>query len=282
VKLEAFESLAPFQKKLEEYYLALGRQHAESLYYERRSKQYDHLVIRKERIVTLPAQVKCFVAMFLNEPQSTHRYYGELLSSYRNRLFSEAHSPAPYYVSGLALATLERFFCDNQLPRAWRPRKFQILMVYRLQNEPTDLPVLNSRAIDAYCEKFVKRLDDSNEVEANFRRAGKLVDSVRDKLPAWREPPERTKAFTTALVEAASKEQHTSAATTTQHTGVVRRFSDIRGWGFIRNDSDAADVFVHYSGISGDGYRSLQEGQRVQFTLIESPRGSQAVDVVPT
>ena len=93
VKLEAFESLAPFQKKLEELYLAMGRNHEEPLYYERRSKQYHHLEIRHERIISLAAQVNCFLAMFLDEPHSTHRYYGELLNSYRNRLFRESHSP---------------------------------------------------------------------------------------------------------------------------------------------------------------------------------------------
>ena len=279
VKLEAFESLAPFQKKLEEYYLALGRDRTEPLYYERRSKQYDHLEIRKERIITLPAQVKCFLAMFLNEPHSTHRYYGELLSSYRNRLFSDAHSPAPYYASGVTLATLERFFYDNKFPRAWRPYKFQLFMVYRLQNEPMDLPVLNSKAIDTYCEKLLNRLDDPKQAEADIRRAGELVKSVRDKLPPSREPPERTKAFTTALIEAAAQNKDRSTATTARNTGTVKRFSDIKGWGFIGNDSGGPDLFVHYKGISGTGYRSLTDGQRVQFTVFESPRGPQAIDV---
>ena len=80
----------------------MGRGRSEPLYYERRSKQYEHLAIRRERIISLAVQVKCFLAMFLNEPHSTHRYYGELLSAYRNRLFRESHSPIPYYVSGLA------------------------------------------------------------------------------------------------------------------------------------------------------------------------------------
>ena len=130
VKLEAFESLAPFQKELEELYLTMGRGRGEPLYYERRSKQYEHLEIRRERIISLAVQVKCFLAMFLNEPHSTHRYYGELLSAYRNRLFIESHSPTPYYVSGLALATLERLFLNGKLPRSWRRDKYQLLMMY--------------------------------------------------------------------------------------------------------------------------------------------------------
>ena len=106
----------------------MGRNSREPLYYERRSKQYEHQEIRRERIISLAAQVDCFLAMFLNEPHSTHRYYGELLGAYRNRLFKESHSATPYYVSGLALATLERLFLNGKLPRTWRRDKYQLLM----------------------------------------------------------------------------------------------------------------------------------------------------------
>jgi hypothetical protein len=58
VKLEAFESLAPFQKRLEELYLALGRAREEPIYYERRSKQYEHLDVRRDRIISLATQIK--------------------------------------------------------------------------------------------------------------------------------------------------------------------------------------------------------------------------------
>jgi hypothetical protein len=83
VKLEAFESVQPFQKRLEEFYQAASRDLPLPLYYERRSKQYDNSEVQRDQIISLAVQIKCFVAMFLNEPHSTHRYYGELLSSYR-------------------------------------------------------------------------------------------------------------------------------------------------------------------------------------------------------
>ena len=137
VKLEAFESLAPFQKKLEEFYDAVGREATEPLFYERRSKQYEHLDVRRDRIITLATQITCFVAMYLNEPHSTHRYYGELLSSYRGRIFGEAHSPMPYFVSGVALAAVERLFAQGRLPRAWKRLK-PMLMVFRIQNAPEE------------------------------------------------------------------------------------------------------------------------------------------------
>jgi cold shock CspA family protein len=276
VHLEAFESLAPFQKTLEELYAALARDLDEPLYYERRSKQYEHLGIRRERIITLATQVKCFVAMFLNEPQSTHRYYGELLSSYRSRVFSEAHSPIAYYVSGLALAALERLFADGTLPRAWRPRKYQLLMVFRLQNEAEELPPLNSKAIQKYCETFIEQLKDRIGTASRMRRAGELVAKVRDRIKDWREPPERTKAFTTALIDEVGAKA--AGAASAKSAGAVKWFSDVLGYGFI-NPDDGGELFVHYSGILGLGYRTLSDGERVKFASIETPRGPQAVEV---
>ena len=277
VKLEAFESLAPFQKKLEDLYLAMGRGRGEPLYYERRSKQYEHLEIRRDRIISLAVQVKCFLAMFLNEPHSTHRYYGELLSAYRSRLFHESHLPTPYYVSGLALATLERLFLNGNLPRSWRRDKYQLLMVYRLQNE-ADLPALNSKDLEKYCDSLLTKLGDALVVEANFRRAGELTDAVRRRSSPFREPPERTRAFTEALAKAIARPGRSTPAKTDEETGTVIRFSDIRGYGFVKRDS-GGDAFVHYSGIFSKGYRSLSEGQRVRFSVVETQRGIQAVDV---
>ena len=277
VKIEAFESLAPFQKKLEELYLALAPARKEPIYYERRSKQYDNLGIRRERIVTLPAQIKCFLAMFLNEPQSTHRYYGELLASYRGRLFSDSHSPLPYYVSGLSLATLERIFVDGAFPYSWKPRKFQLLMVYRLQNEVRELPPINSRAIESYCDALIEKLDDQTRCIQSLRKAGELVEEVRTKITEWREPPERTRAFTVALIEAATH-KGSQAATTSKEVGFVKWFSDIRGYGFIQRDS-GDEIFVHYSSILGEGYRSLTQGQKVMFAIVATSRGNQAIDV---
>ena len=65
-----------------------------------------------------------------------------------------------------------------------------------------------------------------------------------------------------------------------RRTGTVQWFSRIKGYGFVRPDEQEEDVFVHYSSIRGDGYRNLDEGQRVEFIVEESDKGPQAVDVV--
>jgi len=60
--------------------------------------------------------------------------------------------------------------------------------------------------------------------------------------------------------------------------GKVKWFNDAKGYGFITGD-DGVDVFVHYSSIQGDGFRSLSEGQRVSFEVENGPKGPQAVKV---
>ncbi|MDH3943241.1 MAG: cold shock domain-containing protein [Anaerolineae bacterium] len=61
--------------------------------------------------------------------------------------------------------------------------------------------------------------------------------------------------------------------------GTVKWFNGSKGYGFIERDS-GEDVFVHYSAIDGEGFRSLDEGQRVEFNVTEGTKGPQAEDVV--
>jgi len=63
-----------------------------------------------------------------------------------------------------------------------------------------------------------------------------------------------------------------------RETGTVKWFNATKGYGFITRDT-GEDVFVHYSAINAKGYRSLQEGQRVEFALFEGNKGLQAKDV---
>lgn len=61
-------------------------------------------------------------------------------------------------------------------------------------------------------------------------------------------------------------------------TGTVKWFNASKGYGFIAHDG-GKDVFVHFSAIQGDGYRNLNEGEQVEFSIEDSPKGPQAVNV---
>ena len=65
---------------------------------------------------------------------------------------------------------------------------------------------------------------------------------------------------------------------TEKETGTVKWFNAGKGYGFISRDA-GADVFVHYSAIEGAGFRSLDEGQRVEFSIEQGPKGLQATHV---
>ena len=63
-------------------------------------------------------------------------------------------------------------------------------------------------------------------------------------------------------------------------TGKIKWFSDVKGYGFIDTGS-GKDLFVHFSAIQQDGYKSLREGQEVEYEVGEGPKGAQAEKVVP-
>ena len=64
-------------------------------------------------------------------------------------------------------------------------------------------------------------------------------------------------------------------------TGTVKWFNDEKGYGFITPDEGTKDLFVHFSNIAGEGFKSLAEGARVQFEQREGQKGPEATDVVP-
>jgi CspA family cold shock protein len=63
--------------------------------------------------------------------------------------------------------------------------------------------------------------------------------------------------------------------------GTVKWFSNEKGFGFIEREG-GDDVFVHFSAIAGEGYKSLTEGQKVEFEVVQGPKGAQAANVMPS
>ena len=64
-------------------------------------------------------------------------------------------------------------------------------------------------------------------------------------------------------------------------TGTVKWFNDAKGYGFITPDGGGEDLFAHFSAIQGQGFKSLKEGQKVQFEITQGPKGKQASNIKP-
>lgn len=106
--------------------------------------------------------------------------------------------------------------------------------------------------------------------------AGAAVRDVLERTSPERYPLDRSRAFTSALLERCGGLTRTRSAHVDRQTGRVKRFD--RGFGFIVTDI-GEDVFVHWTGIMMSGFRVLYEGDRVEFTVIDTEKGSQAKDV---
>jgi len=212
VKTEAFWSLRPFNKKLEQFYDSFhddeGREHR--LYYERRSKQYNaaNTSVDNYKVISTATQVKCFLAMFLNEPHSTCRYYGEILTNNNKKIFVDSHSFYPYYLSAYTLYRLEKFRRTAKIDQSCKHFKYQMLMVFRLLALPglkIEVNLTNDRKNEKYFLEMQKILRDDQKTLNLFQEAKSIINEVleeyKDGKSGYSSPPERLKAFTTDLVE---------------------------------------------------------------------------------
>jgi CspA family cold shock protein len=82
-----------------------------------------------------------------------------------------------------------------------------------------------------------------------------------------------------ALEASSAQQQAHTVEETHMPTGTVKWFSDDKGFGFITPDDGEKDLFVHHTGINGEGYRSLQEGAKVSYDAEEGDKGPKAVNV---
>lgn len=218
IKPEAWESLTPFHKELEEFYLSKPAPfdgNERKVYYERRSKQYFFDQIPPSRIVTLPRQIQSFIGMFLNEPHSHHRYYGELLKSYDKKLFVDGHKLEPYYTSGVTLLAVEQL--GDLQERGLSQYKYHILMLLRVQISG-QLPPLNSNRLVEYCSKILdclscrKRLLEQVDIATKhlerhlnnverlaYRRGTGSFRSIQHIRPG--NPPYRLSEFTNDILK---------------------------------------------------------------------------------
>jgi len=269
VKVEAFESLTPFHRTLEEFYSSFGKETHKRLYYERRSRQYLSLPVPERAIVSLAMQCKAFLAMFLNEPHSTPRYYGEILTATRGRMFQEDHRPYPYYAAAYCLVRIEDLFRQKKLPFWCRKFRYHMLMLVRITAGGKEMPPMSSKTMDKYCEDICIVLWDDTKLLEHAKRAADNIDNALSTFTGDEMLAKRLRSFTTHLVPSVAKRPE----------GEVKYYNLDRGFGFITSKNHEKDIFVHFSAIKATMHRYLQVGQHVEFDVVQTEKGLQAENV---
>ena len=176
IKKEQLEALSTFQKNLEEYYKTYTGE--EALVYERRTGQYRDSDIPKNRIVTIPTQIKTVAAMFLNEPSAVSGQYGTVAKRVGNKIFKTSDKLIMYYVSALALYKIECLFKTNKIDKKYRRSRYHAMMLFRIVIANEELPKFNQRKMERYCQKLLNVLEDDSKCEQIFKA---IVDYIVSK-----------------------------------------------------------------------------------------------------
>lgn len=270
VKNEAFEILRPFHKKLEEFYLTFEKEDSKRVYYERRSRQFFGNKAKSENIISLSTQISSFIAMFLDEPHSTHRYFGELLKAYGgNRLFRDNHSFFPYYISGLALCVIDNLYRENILDSKLKRFKYHLLLMFRLQigGEKIPINISGNKDNEKYCLKLADALWNRQKAESIFKVLEDKLKKSLDSTAVLKRQAHSLRSFTEELIPLAisSKKQ-----------GELTYFNTIKGFGFIRIEATEDDVFVHFTEIVKAYNGNVSVGLKFVFELFDTSKGPQA------
>lgn len=204
---EAFESLKEFHKQLQEYYDTY--KDADRLYYERRTHEYDDQVgLKRQNIITLTIQLKSYMSMFLGEPHSMMRYYGELLKKNKDRLFQPDHKLIAYYTAAKTLHGVDRAMANGIVDiKKWKLYRYHILLIIQtIMSERKGvkaIPRPNSREMERLCKNILEVVDNERMFTAVLHIS---EDILQKTLNEYRGPigggsgPNLTKEFTTAML----------------------------------------------------------------------------------
>ena len=190
VKDEAFESIKPFHKDLQEFYKAMSSSVNPPIFYERRSKEYlGNPKVKSWQVITLASQVKTYVSTVLAQPQSTHRYFGELLDSNRGKLFAPQSNFNDYYLSSLMINRLESLLKINAIYKKYRPFKYHIIYL-------TYLMFIEKRTKDFDYKEIIISASNKRHLRSMFIHACKAIGKVLKNNPMSNKNAIRSRDFT--------------------------------------------------------------------------------------
>lgn len=166
IKKEQLEALSTFQKNLEAYYKTYTE--PDALVYERRTGQYRDGNVPKNRIVSIPTQIKTMAAMFLNEPSAVSGQYGTVAKRVGNKIFRTSDRLIMYYVSAMALYKIENLFKTNKIDKIYRRSRYHAMMLFRMAVSNEEMPKFNQRKMELYCQNLLNVLRDDERCEKVF------------------------------------------------------------------------------------------------------------------
>lgn len=199
---EAFETLRDFHKNLENVYAAYRPE--DRLYYERRSKQYDSVDVNKNRIVSFPFQTAAYVAVFLGEPQSTHRYYGELLKSNNKRMYNDNDVLEQYCMASMYVFAVDQYLRNINRYNEFKKYRFHIAFMLRCMATDKPMPEPNSRDMKKYCDELYHKIADKTWLKESINRACSVINDIviNSKIQSKDgNDITRTREFTTLILE---------------------------------------------------------------------------------
>jgi hypothetical protein len=209
-------AVTDFQKQLELFFSAQGDN---SLYYERRSRQFVSRPVERSRIVTPMGLVKAFSSMYLEEPHKTARDFGSVLKKVGVDIFERQHKHELYFLSALIFFWIESLIKKGKIDSKLGIARYQILLCVRLLHETAPLPILSSNKAEQYAIKMRHLFKDIQSAEKAIRPA---VDIVKKLLEGKNRDIARTASFTLSVKNAvaARKKKAHPVATKLPHAPV--------------------------------------------------------------
>ncbi|WP_293907715.1 AIPR family protein [Sphingobacterium sp. UBA5670] len=278
---EAFESTKKFHKDLEEFFIAVSIDY-QPIYYERRSKQYQHNpTIKQTQKVNLRILTQYYIGVFLNKPHISHRHESILLKENKDNIFQELHSKLPYFTLAHLFLSFEKYLRENNVPRAVRTYKSHILMMLR-QRVMGYFPSQNKETeVDKACNKLLEILKNEVKFKALVKE---IINSFTNSLEKWETELGKSKqgtkdveAFTLHLIteinnlpdrDKSLKEK--ISENTNENTYVGKVISVIRDrygnyYGFIEKNPN--NIFLHSKDNMEIDFTSLKD-KKVAYRII--------------
>lgn len=279
VKYEAFSSSNRFHKMLQEFYNSMEPNYR--LYYERRSKQYDmDASINKNKVVTLAGQTFSYISMFLNEPHSVNRYYGELLEAYKKRIYGKDDCVEPYYIAAYYYYYIDTAIKCNQIGKEFKHFKYHLCCAIRALICGSKVYRGNSKDIKAAAKSLNDLLRDSSRLRRVLNTACTCInDTIRKSEDISPNIIFRSKDFTYRMLKEIRKyseikgnDEHLTVGqvVSCQVTAIRKYTIEVE----LRTDDERKDGSIYISNIADRFIQNISDevqlGEILQAKIISN------------